>query len=89
MNPNTADLDALSDQLRMEMEDAHGPLLGGQVLANALGHASVTALRQARRRGSVSVPLFTLQNRRGFYALTRDVASWLANARITNSLPQL
>jgi hypothetical protein len=83
MNSSKQDLEALSSQLRLDMEEVHGPLLGGQVLANALGHISVTALRQARYRGQVSVPLFNLPNRRGFYALTRDVADWLASARMT------
>ncbi|MFG6442197.1 hypothetical protein [Roseateles sp. LKC17W] len=73
---------AFADELRGELESLHGPLLGGQKLIAALGLASAASLRQARRRGRVSVPLFTLPKRRGFFALTRDVAVWLAQARL-------
>lgn len=51
----------------------------------ALGHASAASLRQARKRGQVTVPIFTLPKRRGFFALTRDVAEWLAEARLAAS----
>lgn len=77
------DLGALKRHLRQELEQLHGPLLGGPKLIGALGHANAASLRQARRRGRVSVPLFTLPKRRGFFALTRDVADWLAEARLT------
>lgn len=65
-----------------ELERRHGPVLGGSDLAAALGHRSAASLRQARRRGQVAVPLFTLPNRRGQFALTREVAEWLARARL-------
>ena len=71
----------LRDELLHEMQACHGPVLGGQVLARALGLGSAAALRQARKRGHVTVALFTLPKRRGFYALTREVAAWLATAR--------
>lgn len=80
--------DTLAD-LRKEMRESllrlHGPLLGGERLATALGHQSVGSLRQARRRGQVLVPLFTVPNRRGWFALTLDVADWLAETRVRAS----
>ncbi|MDR7299512.1 hypothetical protein J2X16_004882 [Pelomonas aquatica] len=85
-------LETLKLQLRHELEQLHGPLLGGQKLIAALGHGNAASLRQARRRERVPVPLFTLPSRRGFFALTRDVADWLAQARFTAvspSAPQL
>jgi hypothetical protein len=78
---------AFAEQLRGELELLHGPLLGGPKLIAALGLASAAALRQARRRGSVAVPVFTLPKRRGFFALTRDVAAWLAAARLESIQP--
>ena len=83
--------EVLKTQLRQEMEQVHGPLLGGTKLVAALGHANAASLRQARRRGRVPVPLFSLPQRRGFFALTRDIADWLAEARLTaasSSIPQ-
>lgn len=60
----------------------HGPLLGGEALIAALGHRNAASLRQARRRGQVSITLFTVPNRRGWFALTQDVADWLADIRL-------
>jgi len=71
----------LKAQLRESLLRLHGPLLGGAPLVAALGHRSAASLRQARRRGQVAVPLFTVQNRRGWFALTQDVADWLAEMR--------
>lgn len=83
------DLERLRGTLREEMERMHGPLLGGSTLVAALGLTNAAALRQARRRGHVAVALFTLPKRRGYFALTRDVADWLAEARhgLTPSSP--
>ncbi len=77
-----SDYARLSTELRLEMGMLYGPLLGGEPLLRALGQASVDGLRQARHRGQVAVPLFTLPKRRGYHALTRDVADWLAAARL-------
>lgn len=72
-------------QLRETLLRLHGPLLGGDALVSALGHRSAASLRQARRRGQVAVPLFTVPNRRGWFALTLDVADWLAAMRASAS----
>lgn len=71
----------LRTQLRESLLRLHGPLLGGAPLVAALGHRSTASLRQARRRGQVAVPLFVVPNRRGWFALTQDVADWLAEMR--------
>jgi hypothetical protein len=83
--PYTPDLHGLKATLRNELESRHGPLLGGSALVAALGLASAAALRQARRRGHVAVAVFTLPKRRGVFALTRDVADWLAQARASGA----
>ncbi len=72
---------ALAAQLSRDLSDRHGPILGGEALASALGYRSLAALRQARRRGQVEVKLFALPQRRGVFALSVDVARWLAQAR--------
>jgi hypothetical protein len=72
----------LRARLLEELEARHGPVLGGATLAAALGHRSSASLRQARRRGQVAVALFTLPKRRGHFALTCEVADWLARARL-------
>lgn len=79
---NIADgIDKLAAVIEAELTRAYGPTLRGQSLASALGYSSSAALRQAARMGRVSVPLFTPQNRRGRWAMTREVARWLAEQR--------
>ncbi len=58
------------------------PLLAGEDLRRALGYKSLDALRQAMQRDTVPVPVFAIENRRGKYALVRDIALWLATQRI-------
>lgn len=77
---------AIAQRLHEELLALHGPILGGEQLAHALGYGTLAAFRQARRRNQVDVTLFTLPNRRGVFALTLDVASWLAHARQVNRL---
>lgn len=73
---------SLQSGLRESMLRMHGPLLGGDALVAALGHKNHASLRQARRRGQVAVTLFTVPNRRGWFALTQEVADWLASMRL-------
>ena len=59
----------------------NAPLLGGDDLRSALGYPSAEALRQAISRGTVPVPVFAVEHRRGKFALVKDVAAWLATLR--------
>lgn len=76
----------LQQELRETLLRMHGPLLGGKALVAALGHKNPASFRQARRRGQVAITLFTVPNRRGWFALTQEVADWLANIRINAQL---
>ncbi len=72
----------LADLLERDLLARYGaPLLGGDDLRSALGYPSVEALRQAIARGTVPVPVFAVEHRRGKFALTKDVAAWLAKLR--------
>lgn len=73
---------SLQLELRESMLRMHGPLLGGNALVVALGHKNAASFRQARRRGQIAITLFTVPNRRGWFALTQEVADWLANIRL-------
>lgn len=63
--------------LRDSLTKLHGPLLGGNALATALGHSTAASFRQARHRGQVDIHIFKVPGRRGHFALTLDVADWL------------
>ena len=59
----------------------HGPLLMGRSLMQTLGYPSLEALRQAIHRGTVPVPVFPVENRRGKAALATDIARWYVQRR--------
>lgn len=70
------------EAIMSSLDQAHGPLLKGEGLANALGYKNLASLRQAKKRNQVGVALFELPNRKGLYALTAEVADWLATCRL-------
>lgn len=64
-----------------DLERHFGPLVTGRDLLKLLGFPTSAALRQAHKRGHVPVRLFSLRGRRGKFAMTRDVVSWLKTLR--------
>jgi len=67
--------------LEADLLRLYGPMLTGDSLRQALGYSTMDALRQAIFRKTIPIPLFQLENRRGRFALVKDVASWLAEER--------
>lgn len=67
--------------IEKELFDRYGPLMADDTLRIALGYKSSEAFRQALTRKTVPIPVFSVENRRGKYALVKDVAIWLANQR--------
>lgn len=57
----------------------HSPVITGEALRSSLGYRSDEAFRQSLTRNTVPVRVFTIENRRGKFALIRDIAIWLAN----------
>ena len=81
-------MSSLAELLEQDLYARYGsPLLGGEALRAVLGYPSAEALRQAMSRGTVPVPVFAIPHRRGKFALAKDVAAWLAQARQTASEP--
>ncbi|MEH6801323.1 MAG: hypothetical protein V7681_18745 [Halopseudomonas sabulinigri] len=72
--------------LALEIETAlmksSGPLLTGELLVKSLGYPSVGAFRKALQRNAVPVAVFSIPRRKGRFALSRDVALWLAEQRL-------
>jgi hypothetical protein len=60
------------------MESQHGPLMSGAALSKALGFQTMSAFRQAHRREMLLIHVFSINHKKGKYALTEDVAYWLA-----------
>jgi hypothetical protein len=69
-------------QLTEALLKTHGELMSGPALYRILGFKSAGGFRQARRREPDSlVPIFQIPQRRGYFAITRDVADWLYRQR--------
>lgn len=77
--------DRLSEELQDTLTRLYGPLLASRDLWKLLGYASPAAYRQARARKRLPVAEFEIEGRRGRFALTQDVARWLAQQRQTSS----
>lgn len=54
-----------------------GPILSGQDLYSALGYKTYPAFYRSQQHGELGVHVFKLPGRRGWFALTVDVAKWL------------
>lgn len=72
---------ALATLLEHELIGRYGPLISNDDLRVALGYVSMDAFRQAIARKTMPIPVFSLPNRRGKYALVKDVAIWLSQQR--------
>lgn len=84
---NLDPVEVLASELKKDLMDLHGPMIYGKALYKALGYGSGDAFRQAVSRKSVPVPVFPIENRRGKFALTKDVALWLARQRLKHLAP--
>lgn len=81
-------VEELTQHLEAALLEKHGPLLSNDELRIALGYSSMDAFRQGLVRKTVPVPVFSIEGRRGKYALVKDVANWLAKQR-TAAVEQL
>lgn len=63
----------------------YGPLLDAAATAKAMGFRTSDALRQARRDGRLTIPMFKIKGRRGWFASTPAVAAWLDCQGINSS----
>lgn len=71
----------LAALLERELTERHGVLMSGSELRRTLGYLTSDAFRQALARRTIPVPVFAIANRRGKFALTKEVAAWLAAQR--------
>jgi hypothetical protein len=77
----------LVQELQETLTRLYGPLLASRDLWKFLGFSTPAAYRQARLRQRIPVAEFEIEGRRGRFALTQDVARWLAEQRLT--VPQI
>ena len=72
----------LAKKLEQDLLALYGPIMFGKNLHKALGYGSGDAFRQAVCRKTIPIPVFAIEKRKGKFALTKDVALWLARQRI-------
>lgn len=70
-----------------ELTARHGLVMGGRDLQQALGYPSPAAFRQAASRGNLPVAVFGMPKRRGRFALTHEVATWIWKCRLGATEP--
>lgn len=76
--------ESIEADLNEDLLQRYGPLVGGSALYELLGYPSAEAFRQACHRERLPIPVFRIPHRRGHYALSRDIAGWLAQLRSTS-----
>lgn len=66
-------------ELEAQLTELHGPMMAGHSLYKALGYRSADSFRRALLRNKLPIKVFTVKDRKGRHALTRDVARWIAS----------
>ena len=77
---------AYKKELENDLIQAHGYLVGNIELSRLLGFTNMAAFRQALKRKRLPIPIFSMENRRGKYAMTKDIATYLTKKRFEASL---
>ena len=71
----------LTKNLEEMLLKEYGPILSDDLLRTCLGYPTIGAFRKSVSRDTVPVTIFTIPNRSGKFALTTDVAKWLAQQK--------
>lgn len=75
--------ESLFRELESKLYVENGPMMFGDALRKALGYRSGDAFRQAASRGNVPIHTFRIATRKGRFAMTKEVAYWLAKQRFS------
>lgn len=78
----------LAQGLENDLLSRYSPMLGNDDLQVALDYPSREAFRQAAARDQLPIPVFSIEHRRGKFALAKDVAHWLAGRRAAAPRPR-
>jgi hypothetical protein len=84
----TKSLQERSKVLEQQLIETYGVLIGGDALRRLLCYQTPSAFRQARKRGTLRVPLVVIPRRKGAFAAAANVAHWLVGLVETAKRPQ-
>lgn len=73
--------------LQEELALRYGEIMGGKELWHALGYRTLAGFKQAISRGTLTLPTFFIEGRKGRHALTSEVAAWLIECRANAGKP--
>lgn len=71
-------MESQANELLNTLMVQYGPTLGGAELYAALGFKTYASFHRSRLRAELGVHVFKIPGRRGWFALTEEVAKWLA-----------
>lgn len=71
----------IAAEIQAELTARFGAVLADEAICTALKYPSMAAFRKALARGTVPVPVFSIEGRRGKFALAADVGDWWATQR--------
>lgn len=71
----------MTQAIEKELVEKYGHLLNMEALRKTLAFPTIGALQQSINRGALKIPVFNIENRKGKFALAKDVAEWLAAQR--------
>ena len=74
-------------KLLVDLSGRYGEVIGGKTLWRVLGYNTLAAFKQALNRGTLPLPTFFIEGRKGRYSLTSDVAAWLVKCRANVGKP--
>lgn len=67
------------EALEIKYLRAFGAVLSAAQTAQVLGYRSTATLAKARSRGQLPIQMFPLPHRRGLFANTVEIATWIAS----------
>lgn len=82
----TGKLYLIEDQILRMLTDKYGQIMSTRALIKELGYPTPAAFRQAMHRRMLPITVFKIEHRRGSFALSADVAAWLAKQRCSNQV---
>jgi hypothetical protein len=81
----TREISELASALETTLVQQYGFMLGQGELTRILAYPTTSAFRRAAYRRQLPIAVFSIEHRKGKFALARDVAVWLATLRSTHS----
>lgn len=63
--------------LEEQMFENFGPIVGGKDLYTALGFKTYASFHRVKRLDELGVHVFSLPGRKGWFAMTAEIAAWI------------